>query len=649
MTTPLHALAEAAGLLVDWEDVAGQSRQVEADTLRALLAGLGLRADNDRQCRESLRVLGAAPTRAPLLTARVGEWIAMDAAPGTPCRWQDEAGQAHDSKLDAEGRAQAPAQPGYWQLEWRGGQQAVAVAPQRCWQVAEACAAPHPRAWGLALQVYSACSELDAGIGDVAGCADWLRHIAHAGADALALSPTHAPRGRAGVYSPYSPSDRRFLDPLHAAPTHVLGAAAVAALDSQPALRERCLQLQAQPWIDWPASAAAKWQWLRLLHERFDQLDAPLRNDYQRFCEQGGTALQGYAHFAARDHGGDDAVAQDVELHLFAQWLAQRSWSGLQREALERGMGIGLIADLAVGFDPAGAEAAAWPQASLSGLVLGAPPDAFNPEGQVWGIAGYSPQGLRDNGFAPFISLLRAVLRDRGGLRIDHILGLLRLWLVPAGAGPGEGGYLRYPLQDLLNLLALESWRHRAIIIGEDLGVVPPGFRDELAARGVLGTDVLLFCRDEEGRFQPPAAWRAQAVATSTTHDLPTLCGWRAARELDWRERLGLGSAAQLRQERLQRRQAVLQLRAACESEGLVDGDPWLDALRYTARAPAGLALLPAEDALALTEQPNLPGTVATHPNWRRRLPQPLPLEPLQQSLLAFADARHGAGPRSPA
>jgi len=639
MTATLRALAEAAGLLVDWVDVADQPRRVAPETLRALLAGLGLRADDERHCHESLRQLAATPVAAPLRTICVSEWLDIAGTPGTACRWHGEDGQALDGVVDDQGCAQAPSQPGYWQLAWENQMQAVAVAPRRCWQVADACRSSRPHAWGLALQVYSACSDDDAGIGDVSGCAAWLRHIAHAGADALALSPVHAPRGRAGVYSPYSPSDRRFLDPLHAAPTHVLGGAAHAALAALPALREHFAALQAQPWIDWPASAAAKWQWLRALHTRFDSADAATHADFLRFRDEGGAALADYAQFAARDHGDEDAG-----LHVFAQWLAHHSWAGLQREARERGMGIGLIADLAVGFDPAGAEAAAWPQATLSGLVLGAPPDAFNPAGQVWGIASYSPRGLRETGFAPFIALLRAVLRDRGGLRIDHILGLLRLWLVPAGAGPGEGGYLRYPLQDLFNLLALESWRHRALVIGEDLGVVPPGFRDALAARGVLGTDVLLFNRDEDGRFLPPARWREHAVATTTTHDLPTLCGWRAARDLDWRERLGLGSAAQLRQERVARRQVVVELRAACESQGLADGELWLDALRYSARAPAALALLPAEDALALTEQPNLPGTVATHPNWRRRLPQPLPAEPLQEALAAFSTARHGAG-----
>jgi len=639
MSQPLHALAAAAGLLVDWVDVASQPRQVAAPTLRALLAGLGLRADDDRHCRDSLRLLAGASASAPLLTARTGEWMSMQAPPGAACRWEDDTGRGHDARPDAEGRLQAPAEPGYWRVAWQNHVQAVAVAPPRAWRVADACHAAAPRAWGVALQVYSACSDDDAGIGDVAGCAAWLRQAAHAGADALALSPVHAPRGRGGIYSPYSPGDRRFLDPLHAAPTHVLGAAALAALDAQPALRERCMALQANPWIDWPASGAAKWQWLRALHECFDAAEPAAQADYLRFRQAGGIALAEYARFAALDHGDEDPA-----LHLFAQWLAQRSWAGLQRQAHERGMRLGLIADLAVGFDPGGSEAAAWPDAILPGLVLGAPPDAFNPDGQVWGIGSYSPRGLRAAGYAPFIALLRAVMRDRGGLRIDHILGLLRLWLVPAGAGPGEGAYLRYPLHDLLNLLVLESWRHRAIVIGEDLGVVPPGFRDTLAERGVLGTDVLLFCRDEEGRFQPPARWRGEAVATSTTHDLPTLCGWRAARDLDWREHLGLGQPAQWRQERTARRQAVVQLRAACQGEGVAEGDPWLDALRYTARAPAALALLPAEDALALAEQPNLPGTVATHPNWRRRLPQPLPAEPLQQAMVAFADARQGAG-----
>jgi len=203
---------------------------------------------------------------------------------------------------------------------------------------------------------------------------------------------------------------------------------------------------------------------------------------------EGGDALAAYAAFAARDAGDDDVAFQ-----LFAQWLAARSWSNVQQCARDGGMRIGLISDLAVGFDPHGAEAAAWPDAVLPGLVLGAPPDAFNADGQAWGISSYSPTALKATGFAPFIGLLRAVMHGRGGVRIDHILGLLRLWVLPAGGSAGDGVYLRYPFDDLLRLLALESWRNRCIVIGEDLGVVPDGLRERLAARGVLGIDVLMF------------------------------------------------------------------------------------------------------------------------------------------------------------
>lgn len=261
----------------------------------------------------------------------------------------------------------------------------------------------------------------------------------------------------------------------------------------------------------------------------------------------------------------------------------------------------------------------------LRGLVLGAPPDAFNADGQHWGIGAYSPTALRRSGFAPYIALLRAVLRDRGGIRIDHILGLLRLWVVPDGASSGDGAYLAYPLQDLLNLLALESWRHRAIVIGEDLGVVPPGIREELSRRGVMGIDVLMFTRDQEGAFVPPALWRADAVATTTTHDLPTLTGWRAGRDIDWRRTLELIQPAQAQADHQTRIRDASRLDAAVADAGLGSDAPLLDALRFTASSVSPLALLPVEDALALDEQPNLPGTVEVHPNWRRRLPDPCP------------------------
>jgi len=305
-----------------------------------------------------------------------------------------------------------------------------------------------------------------------------------------------------------------------------------------------------------------------------------------------------------------------------------------------------LIADLAIGFDPRGAEAAAAGDSALRGLVLGAPPDPFCAAGQVWGISGYSPAGLANTGFAPFIGLLRAVMQDRGGVRIDHILGLQRLWVVPEGAGAQDGVYLRYPLRDLLNLVAIESWRQHCIVIGEDLGLVSPQIRSVLASRGILGTDVLPFCRGDDGAFLPPQAWRDNAVAMTGTHDLPTLVGWRRGIDLRWRQRLGQLDDSTLRSEQAQRRHEVAQLDRVLPIGPCKDAAAArLAALRHVASSAAPLALLPVEDALGLAEQVNLPGTVDQHPNWRRRLPQRPRVSTLQASMACMAEARRKAGP----
>jgi 4-alpha-glucanotransferase len=235
-------------------------------------------------------------------------------------------------------------------------------------------------------------------------------------------------------------------------------------------------------------------------------------------------------------------------------------------------------------------------------------------------------------------------MRDRGGIRVDHILGWQRLWVVPEGADAAQGAYLRYPLQDLLNLTAIESWRHRCIVIGEDLGVVPPGIRQTLAARGVLGMDVLAFTRDESGEYLPPSGWRPEAVALTGTHDLPTLVGWRRGLDLGWRQRLGELDAAAFRQQAAERRAEVARLDQALGSADLDDASARLAALDYVASSAAALALLPVEDALGLGGQVNLPGTVATHPNWRQRLPDGGYEATLEESMTRFAAARMQVG-----
>ena len=255
----------------------------------------------------------------------------------------------------------------------------------------------------------------------------------------------------------------------------------------------------------------------------------------------------------------------------------------------------------------------------------------MNAVGQDWGLTGFSPAGLRAGGYGRFIEMLRAALRHAGGVRIDHVVGLRRLWVIPEGASPQEGAYLTFPETDLLRLVVLESWRHRAIVLGEDLGTVPEGFREGLRRVGVMGLRLLIF-EHENGRFIPPGRWPRDSVAMTTTHDLPTISGWWQERDIDWWERLGHADAATAARQRADRGKERHEMWAAFQASGAAagpepactDGTKAADAAcAHLGSTAADLALLPIEDALALEEQPNLPGTTNEHPNWRRRMPAP--------------------------
>jgi len=624
----LAGLAAAVGVMVDWHDIHGVARRVEPDTLVAVLDALEWRAATTAQRADSLRRCAAERSQPRLRTAQAGARIVVGSPDAGPGQWCDEAGDTEPAHQDVEGGWRCPQRPGYWTLRVGAQAHAVAVAPARCFGVDDATGAATPRRWGASLQVYAGRSPSDAGIGDSAGTAAWCRRVRAAGGDALALSPLHAAGRIEPLFSPYSPSDRRYLEPIYTAPPPWLQEDD-AALDAPASTADGL--------IDWAGAAAFKWARLARWHAAMHAAPDAIRDDLHRHRQAGGADLERFAIFNAAVLGQPDPALQ-----TFAQWLSTRSWSQVQHRAHASGMALGLIADLAVGFVPDGAEAAAAGDTALRGLVIGAPPDAFAPHGQVWGVSSYSPDGLRRTGFAPFIALLRAVMRDRGGVRIDHILGLQRLWVVPQGAGSDAGAYLRYPLEDLLNLLALESWRHRCIVIGEDLGVVPDGIRQRLAERGVLGMDVLAFARAADGEFLPPNLWRTMAVATTGTHDLPTLVGWQRGEDIAVRAQLGQEDPAATAQAMERRRQEAAQLASAVGADTLCPEALHDAALAFVAAGPAPLALLPVEDALGLREQVNLPGTVAVYPNWRHRLPLPLPRRTLHAALRRFATARGG-------
>ncbi|KAF1071081.1 MAG: 4-alpha-glucanotransferase [Pseudomonas citronellolis] len=310
-------------------------------------------------------------------------------------------------------------------------------------------------------------------------------------------------------------------------------------------------------------------------------------------------------------------------------------------------MGIGLIADLAVGALAGGSQAWSRQDELLAALDVGAPPDILNRDGQAWGITAFSPVGLRRHGYRAFIEMLRANLANVGGLRIDHVMGLQRLWVIPEGAKSEEGAYLYYPFDDLLRIVCLEATRANALIIGEDLGTVPDGLRERLAQRNILGTRVLIF-EQQHGRFPEPAHWSADATATSTTHDLPSLNGWFAGRDIDWRQRLGQ-SAQSADDDRRHRDWEQRTLREALAPLQGDSHDPLQAAAAYLGETPAPLVLLPLEDALGSDEQPNLPGPGDEHPNWRRRWPQPaaqlLDAPEVQQRLGRLDQARRRQRP----
>ena len=652
----LAQLAEAAGLISEWEDSEGSTHQLDAATQRALLAGLGYPAESNSEMAQSLERLrsptapGAWP---PLITADQGEAIPLPSPlpHGTHYQLALEHGEYHEGELDGSGTLPAITTPGYHRLQIADAELTLAVAPPRCHSVADACAESAPRRWGLTLQLYALRRPGDGGIGDTQALTQFIRHAAQNGATAVAVSPAHA-MFSADVtrYAPYSPSSRLHYNVLHAAPATLLGQQAVDRAIASSGVGETLARCERDTLLDWPAAAGAKLTWLRTLYDdlmlREDSKAQQVHQALRVFREQGGTALEDHCRFEAlqqrldivdwrqwpqelQEPSGQEVArfaevnTRDVEFHAFLQWLTSAGLAQAQAAALQAGMSIGLIADLAVGVDAAGSQVWSRQAEMLDGLSIGAPPDAFNPHGQHWGLAPFSPQGLVRTGFRSFIDMLRAGFAHAGGLRIDHVLGLMRLWLIPHGAPPTAGGYVRYPLDDLLRLVTLESWRHRAIVIGEDLGTVPPGLRQRLEQRGILGLQVLWFERDTKGDFLPPTQWSPGAVATSSTHDLPTLAGWWAGRDIEWRHRLGLlGEGQSVIRERENRRCERKRL-APTPNAHEFPASPVLDVcVRRLGLTPAPLALLPVEDALGLEEQANLPGTQEAHPNWRRRLPE---------------------------
>jgi 4-alpha-glucanotransferase len=317
----------------------------------------------------------------------------------------------------------------------------------------------------------------------------------------------------------------------------------------------------------------------------------------------------------------------DVNFHIWLQFHADRGLAAAQKACRDAGMGIGLISDLAVGTDSGGSQCWSRQEETLLGLTVGAPPDLLQRDGQNWGLTAFSPRGLTANGFLTYREMLHTALAHAGGMRIDHAMGLNRLWVIPDGASGAEGAYLSFPERDLIRLIALESQNHRAIVLAEDLGTVPDGFQDRLRDAGIDGMRVLWFERAQDQHFVHPSHWTPRAAAMTSTHDLATLAGWWTGRDIAWREKLGhVSDTTQARTERANDKNLIWQAfihSGATPNDSPLPEDPqkFADAACvHVGRSACELVMLPIEDALGLVEQPNLPGTTDQHPNWRRRL-----------------------------
>jgi len=513
------------------------------------------------------------------------------------------------------------------------------------------------RSWGIATHLYQVRSKADFGIGGFGHLPPLAEAAGRQGAQFIGLNPLHAlfPHWPNHA-SPYFPSSRKFLNPLYLDPTRIDGFSdCVAARDALAGSGQE--HLRKADMVDYAAAWTVLEPVLEALFAHFETTGNS-RDAFTAHVAREGEALERYATFQAIQEDFPDQAwlqwpqplrhpvssdvashgarrAPRVRFHKWCQWHAEMQLAESARACRENGLGIGLYRDMAVGVAPAGADAWADQDTYAIGARFGAPPDTFNAKGQDWGAPPPDPLALRRAGYRPFIETLRANMRHAGALRMDHVMSLMHLYWIPSGADADQCAYVRYPMDDLVAISVMESWRSRCLLVGEDLGTVPDGFRARMEAEGILSYRLLSFERWPDGLYKRPDTYPRLALTTPTTHDLPTIVGFWRGDDLEIRHDLGLLPPGQnsLRQARIARVEDRRLILAALWDQGLcpdgLDDTGRIDnaqarALvtaihRFLARSPAALMAVNLDDVILAAGQVNLPGTIDEHANWRRR------------------------------
>ena len=666
-SSTLTELASAFGIATDFWDWQGQHTIVSAQSIRQVLAALGVDASTDEAAAHALADRRLLPWRRvlpPTVVMREGwtPWVPVHLPHGSDVRLDIalETGETRavdqvdhwvepreiDGALIGEATFELPGDlpTGWHRLRATVGQSVVEatliVTPGR---LSLPAGLDQRRATGLMAQLYQVRSSRSWGVGDLGDLATLATWGAERlGADFVLVNPLHAAEPiRPMEPSPYLPTTRRFANPLY---LQVEDIPETARLDDDAADRVQALAAAARPLndsapIDRDGCWTAKREALELVHAV--GLTGRRAADYERYVAEEGQGLADFATWCAivdvhglpsqdwpeglaspAAHGVDDfrvEQADRIDFHCWMQWALDRQLGEVQRRAKDAGMALGVIHDLAVGVHPHGADAWALRHALAQGVTVGAPPDQFNQLGQNWSQPPWRPDVLAELGYAPFRDMVRTVLRDSGGIRVDHIIGLFRLWWIPEGGSPGEGTYVRYDHEALIGILALEAERDGALVIGEDLGVVEPATRTYLLERGLLGTSIMWF-EWADGEPLPPEGYRELCLSSVTTHDLPPTAGYLALEHVEVRERLGLLTRS-AEEERAAEARSIAHVRQALIDRGVLgadsdDADMIAAMHAWLAQSPSRLLAYSLADLVGDRHAVNQPGTNREYPNW---------------------------------